>query len=184
MPFESLSRQQFRRFFQPSRLVMCVLPGAHTESGFNVITLSFCMHCSYKPPMMAVAIQSINTSFRLIEHADEFVLAVPGENMAREAMACGVASAEDTDKIKVLGIELVASKTVRVPGLARAIANIEVQKRSIVEVGDHVLVVGEVLKYGVDQEKRARPLLSVGPDFGGYRVLAEQGIHRIAIVDA
>jgi len=133
--------------------------------------------------MMAIAIQNINTSFRLVEQAAEFVLAVPGEEMASEAMACGIESAKNVDKVKTLNIALVPSEVVSVPGLANAIANIELKKRSVVEAGDHLVVVGEVLKFGVNEQKRARPLLSVGPDFGGYLVLAESGIHRIGVVD-
>jgi flavin reductase (DIM6/NTAB) family NADH-FMN oxidoreductase RutF len=180
--FVDLSRQQFRGYFQPSSLVMCILPAPATESGINVITLSFCTHCSYKPPMMAIAIQNINDGYRLVQHASEFVLAVPGEDMVREAMACGTDSAKDADKVRSLMIQLVPSDKIKVPGLARAIANIELQKKSTTECGDHLLVVGEVLKYGVNQKKGTRPLLSVGPDTGGYRVLLEQGIHRSTAV--
>jgi flavin reductase (DIM6/NTAB) family NADH-FMN oxidoreductase RutF len=182
-PFEGVSRQEFRRWFQPSRLVMCVMPDLRTESGVNVITLSFCMHCSYKPPMMAIAIQNINESHVLIQKAEEFVLAVPGEDLAHAAMECGWESVRDVDKVKSLGLELVTSENVSVPGLHGAIANVEFAKRSLTASGDHVIAVGEVLRFGVNKAIRPRPLLSVGPDTGGYRVLEERGIHRIALVD-
>jgi flavin reductase (DIM6/NTAB) family NADH-FMN oxidoreductase RutF len=70
-----------------------------------------------------------------------------------------------------------------VPGLRRAIANIELVKRAIVEAGDHVVVVGEVLRFAVNKGTRERPLLSVGADTSGYRVLAHEGIHRLAVVE-
>ncbi len=162
---------------------MCLLPDARTESGVNIVTLSFCMHCSYKPPMMAVAIQDINESYALIQHATDFVLAVPGEDLAQAAMQCGWESVRNTDKVKSLALDLVPSETVGVPGLLKAIANVELKKRFLTESGDHVVAIGEVLKYGVNEEARARPLLSVGPDTGGYRVLVERGIHRIGVVD-
>src|SRR5206468_3591431 len=49
--FTTLRRQQFRRYFQPSRVLLAVVP-APTKSGVNVITLCFNMYCSYKPSMM------------------------------------------------------------------------------------------------------------------------------------
>jgi flavin reductase (DIM6/NTAB) family NADH-FMN oxidoreductase RutF len=180
--FTSLSRQQFREYFQPSRLVLCILPSARTESRVNIITLSFNMHCSYKPSMMAIAVQDVNRSHELIQAADEFVLSVPGESMAKVTMACGRESLADSDKVKALGLELVQSSSVGVPGLLRAIANIELRKYAAIETGDHLLVVGEVLSYNVNIDNHERPLLSVGPRTDGYKVLEHEGIHRIGVV--
>lgn len=59
--------------------------------------------------MMAIAIQDINRSYELAKAADEFVLAVPGESMAKATMACGWESLADSDKVKTLGLELVES---------------------------------------------------------------------------
>lgn len=179
--FSALRRQEFRNYFQPSRVVVGVVPAA-TTSGVNLITLSFDMYCSYKPPMMAVAVQNINASYKLILQASEFVLAVPGESLAAEAMECGMRSLREIDKVEHLNLELIDSKNVRVPGLRRAIANIELIKRQSIEAGDHVLVVGEVLRFGVNTESTERPLLSVGADTRGYEVLAERGMHRLGVV--
>ena len=179
--FSALRRQEFRNYFQPSRVVLGVLPAA-TTSGVNLITLCFDMYCSYKPPMMAIAVQNINASYELIRRADEFVLAVPGETLAAEALECGVRSVREIDKVQHLGLALIESETVRVPGLRQAIANIELVKRESIEAGDHVVVVGEVLRFGVNTESTERPLLSVGADTRGYEVLAERGIHRLGVV--
>lgn len=179
--FVTLGRQKFRNYFQPSRVVLCVLP-AGTESGFNVITLCFSMHCSYRPAMMAIAIQDINASHGLIQNTDEYVLAVPGERLAKEAMACGRQSMRDVDKVKTLGLQLVQSKTVRVPGLRDAIANLEMSKRATVASGDHIVVLGEVLRFAVNTENQERPLLSIGMEMGGYDLLVQEGNDRLGIV--
>jgi flavin reductase (DIM6/NTAB) family NADH-FMN oxidoreductase RutF len=180
--FTTLSRQQFRRYFQPSRLVLCLMP-APTESGVNVITVSFNMYCSYKPPMMSFAIQNINESWNLIRRADECVLSVPGESMAKESMLSGFYSAKDCDKVKKLNLELCPSEEIKVPGLKRAIANVELGSLKHIETGDHSLMVGTVLRFAVKVRSRELPLLSIGPDTRGYKVLQQKGIHRIGIVD-
>lgn len=181
--FATLSRQQYRRFFQPSRLLICILP-APTPSGVNAVTISFNMHCSYKPPMMAIAIQNINESWKLIREADEYVLSVPGTSLAKETFLCGFYSLKDGgDKVRKLALELCPSERVAVPGLKRAIANVEMRKDRVVEVGDHSLVVGRVLRFGVNTQCRELPLLSIGPDTRGFQVLAQKGIHRIGIVN-
>ena len=176
--FSSLSRQQFRKFFQPSRILLGLIP-APTTSGVNIITLCFDMHCSYKPPMMAVAIQNVAASYRLIQKAKEYVLAVPGTSLVRETLFCGVTSMSEVDKVQKLGLELCASESISVPGLKKAIANIEMIKQLSLKVGDHILVVGRVARFAVNKELGELPLLSIGPDTRGYRVLTQRGIHRI-----
>jgi hypothetical protein len=66
--------------------------------------------------------------------------------------------------------------------LLRAIANIEIVKRATVPTGDHILVVGEVLKFGVNQANRERPLVSLGPRTDGFEVLAHERMHRLGVV--
>ena len=75
--------------------------------------MSFNIICSYKPPMMAIVVQDINRSYGLIVYAEEFVLAVPGEEMAGEAMECGFFTSRDADKMSSQGIELIASDVVK-----------------------------------------------------------------------
>jgi flavin reductase (DIM6/NTAB) family NADH-FMN oxidoreductase RutF len=179
--FVSLRRQQFREYFQPSRIVLAILP-APNKSGLNVITLCFNMYCSYKPPMMAIAIQNLNASYDLIQRCDEFVLAVPGPSLVNETLFCGTKSMREVDKIQALDLQLSKSITVGVPGLAASIANIELKKEECLKTGDHVICVATVSRFAVNKSNQELPLLSVGPDTRGYEVLAREGIHRIGIV--
>jgi flavin reductase (DIM6/NTAB) family NADH-FMN oxidoreductase RutF len=180
--FVTLRRQQFRRYFQPSRIVIAVLP-APIPSGVNLITISFDMYCSYRPPMMAIAVHRINASFDLLDELDEYVLAVPGSSLVRETLYCGVESMRDHDKSTELGLELLPSEVVKTPGLAQAIANIELVKEAAVRTGDHALLVGKVVAFRVNPERDELPLLSVGPDTSGYQLLVKRGIHRLAVVE-
>ena len=179
--FDSLRRQQFRRYYQPTRILLGVFE-SDAPSGINVITLCFSMTCSYKPSMMAISIHNRSKSYHLLKSTQEFVLAVPGESMAREALFCGVESGHEVDKARECGFRLINSERVSVPGLKSAIANIELVVKAKVDTGDHLTVMGEVRRYAVDGDSRERNLLSVGPRHEGYRVLAAKGIHRIAVV--
>jgi flavin reductase (DIM6/NTAB) family NADH-FMN oxidoreductase RutF len=181
LEFVGLRRQQFRQYFQPSRIVLAVLP-APTKSGVNVITLCFDMYCSYKPPMMAVAIQKINASYELIDKCQELVLAVPGVSLVKETLFCGTRSMKEVDKVEALGLKFSKSESVAVPGLRGAVANIELVKEMCIPTGDHILCVGRVGRFAVNKKLKELPLLSIGPDTTGYRIFAKQGIHRIGTV--
>ena len=134
--------------------------------------------------MIAVAINDRSCTFDLIRDANEFVLSVPGPSLLNESMQCGIRSMRDTDKIKAFGLELVASETVSVPGLLKAIANVEVRKAAVIPSGDHVVVTGEVTRFAVNTACSELPLLSIGPFTDGYMLLKKKGIHRLGVVAA
>jgi flavin reductase (DIM6/NTAB) family NADH-FMN oxidoreductase RutF len=178
--FSTLRRQQFRTYFQPSRIVLGIVP-AECASGVNIITLCFNMYCSYKPPMMAVAIHNRSATYHLIQRCDSFVLSVPGESLVDAAMFCGIESMKSVDKVKALGLHLIGSQTIDVPGLGDAIANAEMTKVSAQETGDHLLVVGRVSRFAVDTRRKDLPLLSIGPCTDGYKLLRQKGVHRLGV---
>jgi flavin reductase (DIM6/NTAB) family NADH-FMN oxidoreductase RutF len=181
--FTTVRRQQFRRYFQPSRVLLGIFP-APTKSGYNVITLCFSMYCSYRPPMLAVAINDQSCTHGLLDDAKEFVLSVPGPSLTDETMKCGVESMREVDKIAHLSLDLVASETVAVPGLVKAIANIELRKIAAIRTGDHTTLVGEATRFSVNTACTELPLLSVGPFTDGYQLLQKKGLHRLAVVRA
>jgi flavin reductase (DIM6/NTAB) family NADH-FMN oxidoreductase RutF len=132
--------------------------------------------------MLAIAINDRSSSFDLIQRADEYVLSVPGPTLLDASMFCGVESMRDVDKVSALALELIASQTISVPGLKRAIANVELHKRTQMRAGDHIVVVGEALRFAVNTGSTELPLVSVGPYTDGYEVLRKKGIHRLATV--
>jgi flavin reductase (DIM6/NTAB) family NADH-FMN oxidoreductase RutF len=131
--------------------------------------------------MMAVAIQKGSVSYDLIGEAKEWVLAVPGTSLVQETLFCGTTSMREVDKVHELGLELCKSAHVSVPGIRKAIANVELRRVQCVESGDHIVAIGQVLRFSVKRGTREPPLLSIGPNQRGYELLAKHGIHRIAV---
>jgi flavin reductase (DIM6/NTAB) family NADH-FMN oxidoreductase RutF len=134
--------------------------------------------------MMAFAVWKDSYTFSLLDDATQCVLAVPGEKLADASLFCGMQTGRNTDKVSATGLSLIESESVAVPGIRECIANIEMQITHKVRTGDHMTVFGQVLKFGVDSQKRERCLLSVGPDHSGYEVLARHGVHRIGVVQS
>jgi flavin reductase (DIM6/NTAB) family NADH-FMN oxidoreductase RutF len=174
-----MSRARFREFFQPSRILIGLLPAPRIRSGYNPVTLCFSMWASYHPRMMAIAIQDCNYSFRLLEEGTQISLSIPGIDLVEETILFGTESGRDIDKLSVAGVALEESKSIDVPGLAAALGGLEMHVRCLIPSGDHVIVLGEVTH--MIGRRRGRPLLSVGAETQGYTVLRKQGQHRLAV---
>jgi flavin reductase (DIM6/NTAB) family NADH-FMN oxidoreductase RutF len=140
------------------------------------------MYCSYKPNMMAFAIHKRSHSHELQKDALDCVLSIPGASLADFALFAGTTSGREIDKIAHAGLGLIQSSVVGTPGLAAAIANIELDIAARVPTGDHVTILGVVRAFNIDPNSTEQCLLSVGPKHEGYRVLAQKGVHRIGVV--
>ncbi len=180
--FTELARNQFRRYYQPTRITLGVVQDTRTLN-FNLITLCFTSSCSYKPPMVMLAVRRTALSYELFQEARQCVLAVPGEKIADQTLFCGTQSGREVNKVKECGFTLIPSQTVAIPGIAEAIANLEIQIENRLITGDHLSVFGRVTRFAVNKANKQRNLVSVGPCHEGYRVLAAKGIHRIGVVE-
>ena len=172
------SREDLRRSFQPSRIVLAVVPDP-TQNRFNILPICFHTWCSYDPLMYVVAIAEENFSSELFQCAEEFVLAIPGEKMLEQVRFCGTHSGRDCDKAKMCKIRWVDSGEIVTPGIASAKANIELVTTDRVPVGDHTLVIGEAKSITIDEDNAEKALLAIGPNPRGYRALTSFGIHTI-----
>jgi len=180
--FESVKRQEFRDYFQPSRITIGIIKSKNI-SDYNLITLCFSMYCSYKPNMIAFSIQRSNYSYKLLDNVDNCVLAIPGEKIAEQTLYCGDVSGNNIDKVTECGFTFVESKYIKTPGLLEAKSNIELEITDKVITGDHMTIFGIVKNFYVNKENKERNLISVGADHQGYDVIAKKGIHRIAVVE-
>lgn len=179
--FESLKRQEFRDYFQPSRVVIAFVRSE--KYSYNPITLCFSMYCSYKPNIISFAVQKTNFTYGLIKKAEDCVLAIPGERIVEETLFCGEKSGRKIDKILECGFSMISSSYVDTPSLEQAKANVELKIIKTVDIGDHVTVFGEVKNFSVNKNNKQRNILSVGSDNYGYKVLLRRGIHRLAVID-
>ena len=143
----------------PTALVSSISP----EGRANIITLGEVFNVSLgKPPIVGLAIRKATYTHGLIAKSGEFVINFPTAGMARATEICGSTTGRDTDKFAVAGLTAVPAELVRPPLIAECPVNLECRLRSVQEVGDHDLFLGEVLRAHVDEdlldeEGRVRP---------------------------
>ena len=137
----------------------------------NVMPAGWAMITSGKPPMLAVAINHVNYTHKLIEETGEFVLAFPNEEMKGLVEYTGSCSGRDVDKFSNYTIETFKSKCVKPPLIKDAVACFECSVRRKLVTGDHTIFAGEVVASHMSEKYEDR-LFNFGS--GEFRAISNQ----------
>ena len=128
--------------------------------GPNIMAAAWTHHVSYAPSLMAVCVAYDGATAHNARETRQF-----GVNLAsqEQAAVCSIASAHsgrDVDKLaalKDLGWEFYPGRRIRALMLRNAALNAECTLARTVELGDHLMLVGEVVELSGDPE--VRPLV-------------------------
>ena len=143
----------------------------------NIITVGWTMRASTEPPTFAIGLGMRSHSCANISRSGEFVIALPGADLAKEAMYCGTHSGTEVDKFAEAGLTALDAKCVRAPLIGECLANLECKVVASHDLSDHRVFFGEVQAcWGADRD--VKPLLSVGDD-AGYEVIHEEGRFKL-----
>ena len=119
------------------------------------------MYVSLSPAMIAIAEHTGSRTTRFIRDAGEFSVSLLHDSQQALAVAAG-RPAEGPDKFAALNISTVdAPPGFQAPGVAGSLAILWSRVVQTHETGDHVLFVGEIGAYQVD-ERGVDPLLRYG----------------------
>jgi len=125
---------------RPVALVTCC-----DEKGTpNVLTVTWTMPVSHRPPIIAISIGSQRHSHELIRATGEFVVNIVGQSFQNAIEICGNSSGATCDKFSRAGLHTLNSRTVRPPRIADALGYLECSVTSCQEAGDHTLFVATV----------------------------------------
>ncbi|KPJ51048.1 hypothetical protein AMJ40_01110 [candidate division TA06 bacterium DG_26] len=122
------------------------------ESVHNIITIAWITPVSHDPPLLAISVSPKRYSCELIEHAGEFVVNVPPVELLKSVWICGTKSGRQRDKWSEAKLTKSPSEVVSPPHIAECMAWLECKVVKSVEVGDHILFVGEVLSASVRKD--------------------------------
>jgi flavin reductase (DIM6/NTAB) family NADH-FMN oxidoreductase RutF len=166
------------RWTRPCRAVLAVSIGP--EGPADIIALGWKMHTSIRPPMVAISVGLTRHSHKLIEETGEFVLSVPGEDMAAAVLFCGTHSGRDTDKFKEAGLTPMPAKVVKPPLIGEALVNLECVVRGKLLTGDHTIFAGEVVACHVSEKEG--PVLVLHAGESGIRSVLDGKGYRFGVV--
>lgn len=121
----------------------------------NLATVSWWTYLSYNPGMIAYAMAKTSYSGEMVRNSKNVILTIPGSDIAKEVMDCGMSTGRDTDKIEKFGIEMqsVPDSEIKIPLHSRVA--IQCQLKEFIEVGDHYLYICNVEQVFENEQEEA-----------------------------
>lgn len=154
---------------------------ADEEGRANAFTVAWTGTVCSDPAMVSISVRPERYSHEIIERTQEFVINLTTRSLAYATDYCGVRSGRDTDKIKDMGLTLLAAEKVKAPLLAQSPVNLECRVKETFRLGTHDMYLAEVVAVHADEayldEKgcfhldRAEPLAY---SHGSYYTLGEK----------
>jgi flavin reductase (DIM6/NTAB) family NADH-FMN oxidoreductase RutF len=111
----------------------------------NIITIAWLIPINVNPPLIGVSNRLTRFSYGLIKAQGEFVVNVTPYEIAQQALFCGRNSGSLVDKFTITGLTALPARHVRPPIIQECMAYLECRLQKEFEVGDHNLLIGEVL---------------------------------------
>ena len=123
-----------------------VLVGTHVDNKPNFLAVAWAGITSANPPTMSIAIRNIRYSLKGIRQNMTFSVNIPSVDMVKKLDYCGLVSGSKTDKVKDCDFKLFYGKLVSAPLIEQCPINIECEVLQILNVGEHSLIVGEIVE--------------------------------------
>ena len=111
----------------------------------NVMAVAWIVPVSVNPPLLAMSIRPERYSHDLIMETKEFVVNIPTFKLAQKVLLCGRRSGRKHEKFKEASLSPQKAKKVTAPMIKECIAHLECKLKKTISVGDHTLIIGEVV---------------------------------------
>jgi flavin reductase (DIM6/NTAB) family NADH-FMN oxidoreductase RutF len=159
MEFKNLDVESFYRVLAPRPTI--IVTTVNSEGKVNAAPFSFTMPVSVNPPLIAVASVPRHHTYQNLEETQEFVVNIPTAGILNQLWITGEKFPEGVNEIEKAGLTEADSLKVSPPWIRECLAHMECKVEFTRECGDHQLVVGRVLKVGVQEDAIKEGLLDV-----------------------
>ncbi|MFH1101131.1 MAG: flavin reductase family protein [Methanobacteriota archaeon] len=149
-------------FYQYAFPMPTVLVTCNDEQGrTNIVTVAWHTTLSRKPPLYGISLASKRYSYELINKTKEYALNFIPYELAAQAQFCGTHTGRKTEKTRETNLTLVVAKKIRVPLIKEAYAHLECRLQREERVGDHILLVGEVVAVQIEENVFQNDILQI-----------------------
>jgi len=129
----------------------CPIVVGGTIDGADALLAAWVGIAGSTPPAVMMALRSSRRTLELIRETGEFTVNTPRADQADVADFIGITSGRTRDKFAECGWTLTPSSVVSAPLVAECPYNLECRVMHEVEVGEYVVVIGEILEAHADE---------------------------------
>jgi flavin reductase (DIM6/NTAB) family NADH-FMN oxidoreductase RutF len=122
-----------------------VLVTAGTMDISGLMAAAWAIPVSHKPSKVCVSIAPKRYTASLISKYKEFSLNISTIDIKNKVLHCGSVSGKDVDKFESAKLTKFSSQIIKAPLVSECVAHIECKVSNEIEVGDHVIYVGDVV---------------------------------------
>ena len=127
--------------------------GTYDSDGVpNAMNVAWGGLCSSEPPCVMIAIRKGRYTYRNIDERKAFTVNFPDRGHVKEADYFGLISGEKTHKFDNVELTVTKSEFVDAPIIEEFPVALECRYVKSMEVGQHIMIVGEILNISVDEE--------------------------------
>ncbi len=144
-----------------------------TAKKSNVMTVGWTSPVSSDPPVLMISIAPERFTHNLILEAGEFGVSILADDQRDLSTLAGTLSGASVEKLKRPEFQTVPAEMIRAPLISGARACFECSLLQSIDVGDHTVFFGEVLKATVNDRKSPlilfyRSYYGLGKEIGTY----------------
>lgn len=124
--------------------------------GDNIMTAEWVHQVSYEPGLIMINIHKVDATADNIMESKEFGISIVAQDQSELISIAGGNSGKEIDKISVLkdlGVEFYKAKKIGAQMVKGSILNLECKVVKHELVGDHMMLIGEVVEASVNTEK-------------------------------
>ncbi len=130
-----------------------LLVGTYDAEGRpNVMTAAWGGLCCSQPPCLSIALRRSTWTCRALQQRKAFTVGIPGRQMVGHADFAGLVSGRHEDKFRTLGLTPRTGEHVDAPYIEECPVVLELLLRHTLELGSHVLFVGEIMDLKVRKD--------------------------------
>ena len=129
-----------------------VVSSIKEDGSTNVMALSWWTYVSNHPALIAIATSNKGMTGKNIMEREYFALSIVGEDLAAAAFRCGTCHGFDHDKAQEFGIPLTKTEDEPVEYVDGARLNLVCKLTKALDLDDHSLYIGEVLRIYGDED--------------------------------
>lgn len=119
----------------------------------NIITVVWGGIVSATPPTFGITLYKQRHSLQLIRETQEFTVNIPSVDMVNETDYCGLVSGKKTNKFIDTGLTAITGSIIATPIIKECHYNLECKVIQEIELGDWILVLGEIVETHIDENK-------------------------------